>query len=66
MRPRRDRQPIQGNEVELGATEDPATKRMKVCITFLEPDGKKRAEKVQGELERSLTGWGEVVQVGYR
>jgi hypothetical protein len=52
-----DREPIQGIEVKLGA------ERGKVLVQFLEPNASSRAAKLEKDLDKTLDGWRELVEV---
>jgi hypothetical protein len=52
-----DREPIQGIEVKLGAQRD------KILVQFLEPNARSRAERLEKDLEKALSGWRELVEV---
>lgn len=53
----REREPIQGIEVELGF------ERGKVVLLFKEPNAVDRAKKVRGGLNDSLEGWENLVEI---
>jgi len=63
VRPRRDKEPIQGHEVDLGHKRDRKTNQDKVRVVFREPNGSARAAKVCKELDRSLKDWTAIVEV---
>jgi hypothetical protein len=52
-----DSEPIQGNEVELGAEHG------KVKVHFLGSSGKSRAEKVRSDLNIGLKDWTQILQL---
>jgi hypothetical protein len=53
------REPIQGTEIDLGHRDG------KVIVRFLQPNARKRAEKVIKDLDQALVGWSDILEVGF-